>query len=802
MLFKILREYFRRITRNYKIYAVSILGMSVAIIASFHIYHFVYKELSVDKFHEKREDIYRVIKKPINSNFLVAESPFPLGPLLKETLPQVNNYARFLNDYDRIIKIGENTIKDEVSYIDPSFFELFNFSLKQGRLEEFEETPNGIIISQNAALSLFGKQDAIGKTLTLLKDYSSETKDVVVIGILNDIPETSTIKSNFLININSYKTNVTEEMKWVTVGAPVLFIHIPKVDDLNFISSKAGELTFVNMKKGFKIGLGEDMDKPYYQFELQPLNDVYMHSENVTRQKIKGDFQFLKIIVLVGLLMLFLAISNYIIMNLGLNMNRAEEFNMRRYLGISKAGVCIQLIMESLINTFICFALTFLTYPILGKFISYILGFNYHLSFTDDLIFIASYFLIIVFLGIAIGGLEFLFSYNSIFKSKANNHGSANSKKILIGFQLFIFIGLIICILFVRKQVDYIQERDLGFSVNNVVHISTRNDKELKPFLETKSYVKSTSYSQLLYTPSFGTAPLINTKTQQVTDVILHRGDQNFLKTNNVKLLYGKNLSNQASYNTSQINDEQNGSLTEVLVSETFVRKANLKEPIGQVFNLENYKFVIIGVVNDVQNIPLYYPIQPLVVMNIDYNGWYYGSLVVSYQDGYRKQLESDIRAFFTEKGIDSAFLDEVVFQYDLNDIYKKELQLKRLLEAFTVIVLFISLLGLVAISLFITESKTKEIGIRKVNGATINEIMLMLNKDFIKWVAIAFVIACPIAYYAMHKWLENFAYKTELSWWVFALAGLFTLLIALLTVSWQTYRAATSNPVESLRDE
>jgi putative ABC transport system permease protein len=174
----------------------------------------------------------------------------------------------------------------------------------------------------------------------------------------------------------------------------------------------------------------------------------------------------------------------------------------------------------------------------------------------------------------------------------------------------------------------------------------------------------------------------------------------------------------------------------------------------------------------------------------------------VNCETSAKSELMSDLKSLSLVQEIPEKYRDGLVTTYDYKDIYKKELQLKRLLEAFTFIVLFISILGMIAISLFIAESKTKEIGVRKVNGATIKEIMFMLNKDFIKWVLIAFVIACPIAYYAMSKWLENFAYKTSLSWWVFALAGAFTLIIALLTVSWQTYRAATRNPVESLRDE
>ena len=807
MIFKILKEYIRRITRNYKIYAISILGMSIAIIASFHIYHFVYKELSVDGFHTKKKEVYRVVQKSLHSNFPVADTPSPLGELLKEKFPEVENYTRITIRNEIIVKANYKTHKNDISYIDASFFELFNFSLKKGSVAQFKESTNGIIISEKAAKILFGEKDPIGEIITYSEDYKENEDEFEVIGILNKIPENSTIQGDYFINIENYQKAVSIDMKWLgTGGSTHLYLYVPKLQNTKLFSEKATKLMFSEVKiRANKMFVGRKIEEPYFELYLQRLDTIYFNSTDIVRQKYKGNLQFLRIILLVGLLTLFLATTNYIIMNLGLNMNRVKEFKIRRFLGVSKGGIYTQLVIESLLNTSICFVLTLITYPLIGEFISNIIGFNYQLSIASDGLLLVTYFGIILLLGLIIGSLEFVFSYKSIFieRPSTKKKNSWVSKKLMIGFQLFLFIGLIICILFVGKQVDYIQNKDLGYSPQNVVGLSTRNHKDLKGFLETKSYVKSTSYSQLLFSPTFGLNPLTNVESNKNVDVIFKKGDYNFLKVNSIELLYGKNFPEKLGSDKSNEIERENKGLSEILVNEEFVRKTNLKDPIGKVFKIENYKeFVIIGVINNVYCTPLYYPVQPLIICDKDYNRWYYGSLVVSYQDGYRQQLQKDVKDFFVKKGVEPMFLDEILVQHDLKYVYKKEIQLKRLLQAFTIIVLFITLLGMIAISLFITESKTKEIGIRKVNGATIKEIMFMLNIDFIKWVGIAFVIACPIAYYAMSKWLENFAYKTSLSWWVFALAGLFTLIIALLTVSWQSWRAATRNPVEALRDE
>jgi len=785
---------------------ISILGMSIAIIASFHIYHFVYKELSVDKFHTKRKDIYRLVNTRPNTNVRYISTPFPLGKLLKEKIPEVQDYARIRSVDDIKLIIDEHTFTTSISYINTNFFTLFDFILKEGSLQKFKDTPNGIIISEKIANTLFKGTNPIGNTIAFSEDYNASNVPLEIIGIVKNIPQTSTIRGDYFINIKTIEKKYVENDQWLVTTGNSLYIYIPNLTNYKKVEDFATKLLFDKMKTIYKNMFNKDIE-PVYSIKLQRLDTIYFNSKDILAQKHKGDIQFLKIVILVGLLALFLATSNYIIMNLGLNLNRAKEFMSKRYLGASKTIILSQFIIESLLNSLICFCVTLLTYPILGAFIGELIGLNYQLSFVNDLLLILSYLGIILSIGMVTGTLEFLLSYNTIFikRNASNSKNSWFSKKIMITFQLFLFLSLTICILSVTKQIDFIQNKDLGFDAENTANIPTRSHKELKGLLEAKSYIKATSYSNHLFTSTIQKSSITSASTNKEIEVLTLRGDYNFLKVYGIELLYGKNFPYYEITGKEKWSNrsDKNGTLTEVLVNEEFVRKSNIRNPIGQTFNTSGKdKYVIKGVFKNVYNTPLYYPLQPLVITNTNYNGWYYGGLSVSFTKGSKNRLQKDLIEYFSDKGADPLFLDDIIWNYDYKDIYKKELQLKRLLEAFTFIVLFISILGMIAISLFITESKTKEIGIRKVNGATIAEILLMLNKDFVKWIAIAFLAACPFAYYVMSKWLENFAYKTELSWWIFALAGIFTLIISLLTVSWQSFKAANRNPVEALRDE
>jgi putative ABC transport system permease protein len=779
--------------------------MSIAITAAFHMYFFAYKELSTDSFHSKKKEVYRVLRENNKTNLRSSANFLPLGALLKDKIPEVIEYSRIIPTKPHTVYNKVSQSIKELSFVDPSFFNLFDFKLVSGTYKEFKETPNGVLISEKTAKNLFKEnENPIGKIIEFSKYKDPNKWQLQITGVLKNIPETSTIQGNYFVNFSLHEKMLgkdKEKYKWNFLDTD-LYIHAPKGTNLELLTQK---MTSVLLNEVNSNREKYKLTKEYHQFDLQRLDTLYFTSSDIRDQKKKGSMQFVNIIILIAILTLFLATTNYIIMNLGLNLHRSKELRLRRTLGASKKTLFLQLSVESIINSLICFAITIVSYPLIGEFIAELISFNYQLTYLEDSVLLFYFLGIILLIGIIIGTMEYLLSYKFIFNNSkpVKTKRFFEPKRTIIVFQLLLFITLTSCILLIGKQVNYIQNKNLGFDPESVMSFvyMKNSSTALKNEIEKQSYVKAVTDGNTLFTEEIRLVDVLLTETKDTVPSMLIQGNADYLKVHNLELLYGKNLNPSKLPSLKNFWDMKrmsNKGIIEVLVNEEFVKRANLKNPIGTILD-SHADAVIVGVFKNVLNTPLYYPVQPIV---LGYDFSFKANLFqVSFEKAHKKELLTLVRKFYIDKGFEP-IIDMLVREKDYSDVYKKEFQLKKLLEAFTVIVLFISLLGMIAISLFITESKTKEIGIRKVNGATIKEIILMLNKDFLKWIGISFVIACPIAYYLMSLWLENFAYKTALSWWVFALAGIFTLLIALITVSWQTYKAATQNPVKSLRDE
>ncbi|GGG94093.1 ABC transporter permease [Polaribacter pacificus] len=805
-LFKIIKEYLRRIVRNYKIYAITILGMSIAIIASFHIYFFVAKEYSVDAFHEHKKDVYRVLSTGKYSNLRQKSNVMPFGQKIKEKIPGVKNYVRVLTDRFVLSQDGQKT-ETLFQMTDPAFFELFSFPLKQGNVLDFKNKPNGVVLSEKKANELFLNQNPIGKVLNISKENfrtkAIESWQLEVVGVLKDIPKTSTIQGDSFINI-AFFTQVYKddfEVGWNS-SFPELYLQVPDLQNKAAFETQISKLFLenYNLNNPVKFHQKEGDQK----FSIQRLDAIYFDSEDVDRQVLKGSRQFVNVLWLIGFLTLLLATTNYIIMNLGLNLNRAKEFQSRRYLGASKLNILGQLSLESIINVSLCFVIALLTYPLFSDSVASLLDFTYQLNYITDIGIVLSFFAILVCIAFMTGLLQYLILYSAIFAStkgaKKINFSISAIIKGLIGLQLFLFITIICCAIIVQKQNTFLQNKDLGFNPENIISIyPNRENEAIRDLLASKSYVASFSQGEELFRTEFRLDEYeVGTEKQKISATII-QGDGNYVKTHGIELVQGRNFQPFLTYKTLFDWDERKKmDIVEVIVNEEFVRKANLKNPIGTLISNRDYK--IVGVFKNTYNTPLYNPIQP-TILGFDFS-FSSNKYQIAYNPTFKKELLNDLYAFFEKFELSKAVYQNYIHEFDYKEVYKKEVQLKNLLQLFTGIVLVIAVLGLFAISLFITQNRTKEIGVRKINGATILEVLKMLNKTFVFWVAIAFVFAVPISYIIMQKWLQNFAFKTALSWWVFALSGLLVLLISLLAVSWQTYKAATQNPVKALRDD
>ena len=804
-LFKLIKEYIRRIVRNYKIYSITILGMSIAIIASFYICFYVVKEYSYNSSFKNNTQIYRVESKgSVNYPSKTFFTEYELATTLKEGLPEVKNSFRIIRSFFKFNKLSE-----EVKVVDSSFFSLLGIELVQGSLTEFGNNPNALIISETAAEKLFGKGvNPIDKII----ETESRNKPVKlqVVGVIKDISTFSTIQADYFIPTSYLEITSPRYYKdknWGNVNSET-YIEVPNLQNQVAFENKMTDFIFEKISTsssnpGYKKG-----DR---LFRITRLDKMYFDSADIDEQKIKGTKDFVLVLILVGFLCLFLAVTNYVIMNLGINLNRAGEFTTKRYLGASKKTIFLQLFIESFINISLCILLIIISHSYISGFMSSLLGFDYVFKLTEnyDILIVFAGFLFVVSLIIA--ALEYTITYKSIFL-KSSNKKTDKSKRVIIILQLTILLSILISSFIVQKQVNHIVLKDKGFNTEDVVSVmkSRLDEAELQEFIKGLSYVEAYSNGDNIFKIDEDLnnfkATVIETNTK-IDKISYITADEKYFEVYDVEIKEGKGLNPQLlpslELRKNKVKDrERHSKITffEVLVNEEFVKKAKLKTPIGTLIQCAFGKAKIVGVFKNIYRKSFYHPLQP-IIYGYDLRNSYPRFYQVKVGKENISRFKKDLKPLFLKYNL-GQFYDRFITTFDYEFIYKKEYQLKRLLQAFSIIVLLIALLGLIAISLFVTQNRIKEIGIRKINGATTVEILKMLNKSFVIWVAIAFVFAAPISYIVMEKWLQNFAFKTTLSWWVFALAGLLVLIIALLAVSWQTYKAATQNPVNSLRDD
>jgi putative ABC transport system permease protein len=782
-------------------FLINIFSFSIGIVAVLFITLFVVKEFNADRFHEKHKNIYRVLKTAVGAPIRYSFTEYPLARLLQNNHPEIQDYTRFSDFKGHQITINEKQFVDQkISYVDRSFFNIFDFKLKVGNLNSLFEQPNTIVIDQVTARLYFNSIDVLGKTL--ISDYpgEEEKKEYTIVGVLNNYPEESTLQPHLITNIKSIAEKYED---YYFVSSPQLFLYIPNCSDIQKLALNFSA-TF-NRKYNELTGRNEPVEENRYS--LQQLTNLYLHSSDVSDDLPKGDYILVWVLTGIGIVLLLVTFMNYLILNLGVSLKNQKQNQIRTILGSSSGWLKMKYASESVFYSLITFVVALFLLPIVHRFIANFSNYRYSIFSGSDpkIVFIFLLFLI------TIGALSGYLQYALLFQRKNRNIQLAGFKtrkpyfRYLIQFQLFIFIVIVSGVILINRQMNFIRNQDLGFDLQNTVTVNINDDFNRQLFMQECSNYPMVKNASLGHTLFKNTAYLNEVTIEINQDIVKAQciwGDNNYINTYNIKLLSGKNIDGaklppvDSAYSYPRDND-----VLDILVNEEFVKKSGLKDPLGTILSIHHNgtdKGRICGIIADVKNTPFYNSVTPLI---IGYGMCYMPSIVVSVNEGQMDEFNKMVDNFFIKIGKKS-YIGYSTFNFDFEIWYHKEQVLMRLLSLLSIIILVILLLGIYGTSLFLSESKTKEIGIRKVNGATISEVLLMLNHDFVKWVAIAFVIATPLAWFTMHKWLENFAYKTELSWWIFALSGLLALGIALLTVSWQSWRAATRNPVEALRYE
>jgi len=744
--------------------------------------------------------IYRVLTLSKHGNEIVksAGSYRALPSTLKSDYPQIE-YATFISyrSEDSPLQTGEESEKIEAreARVNNDFFSIFNgFVFTEGNLSDAVKTPKCIILSEKIAHKLFGKEPALGKTVIINK-YG---KEIYTVGGVLNIPEKSHIDFGYL------RPSFSEDQEdfandWVNSYWVRVYIKLKKdakIDDafLNKISNHISRYSTITDKLLF-----------------QPLTDIHLHSDYETSsyEPKTSNSKYVWIFSGLALLIILMATFNFSVLSVARASERSTEIGIKKANGAGKLSILKQFMGESIIQTIVAaivaIVLIYFTLPVFNQ----LTGKEIQLTWTFQLVF---NILLLSLLTGCIAGIYpslFISSFNpiDILRGGSPSVSRKGFIRFLVVIQFSIAIFFTIATFIFGKQLNYTSNKDLGLTKNDVVVIPTGlwyGNRDFKNALQKNPNIESVTASSNAPV-DVGWKSNITLEHEGIADsmeVERFFVDENFAKTYGLQITKGQFF--QMNYddfwremeemNKQKAEEKQYSFSFPVVINETAEKMLGFDNPIGERIGNE----LIVGVVKDFNFKTLYHPIGPLFLTNNPEN---ISTISVKINPNNRvetlKFIRDTYRKFRDQRGFSYQFFDDII-----DAKYQDETRLKNITLLFSILAITIAIMGILGMALFSIDRRTKEIGIRKVNGARISEVLVMLNRDFVKWIAIAFVIAAPIAWYAMHKWLENFAYKTSLSWWIFALAGLLALGIALLTVSFQSWKAATKNPVESLRYE
>lgn len=765
---------------------------------------YVYNELSYDRYNEKSDQIVRVVFRGIIGGGEMKEANVmaPVARTLKADFPEVLTATRIQTSSSSLISYGEKTFKEnELAFADSNFFQVFTLPLIKGDALTALKEPNTIVISQEIAKKYFGNQDPIGKVLNF-KSWKSSYK---VTGVYDEIPA----RSHFHFNmIASLVTNPDERNdSWMTSGY-FTYLVLPKGYDYKQLEAKlpgvVDKYAGPQLTKAFKMNLQEFRKKGNnIGLYLQPLTDIHLKSDLAGDISAHGDISYIYIFGSIAIFMLLIACINFMNLSTASASKRAKEVGIRKVLGSLKSELIRQFLVESILITFIALllalGLAYLVLPVFNK-----------LAQSDlSISLIASVWVVPALLTfvLIVGGLAgsypafFMSSFKpvSILKGTLNSRGGASVslRSGLVVFQFCISVVLIVGTLVVHRQLSFIQTKKLGYSKEQLMVIQdtwqlNQNTESYKNQLLQDPRVESISISSFMPAGNsnfnnFSVYP--EDKVDQYVKTPRHEIDYEYLKTMGIELSAGRNFSRDFGSDS-----------TAAIINETAARALGwADDAVGhKVTGLSNndgdkITYKIIGVVKDFHFRSLHETITPMIMV---LGGG--GNMIVKVKTTDISGLIATAKSKWTaEEPFAYSFMDE---RY--NNTYRAEQRVGSILNIFAGLTIFVACLGLFGLATFTAQQRIKEIGIRKVLGASVIGIMGMLSKDFIKLVTIAIILASPVAWYLMNQWLQDFAYRIELNWLMFVGAGAGAIVIALITVSFQAVRAAVMNPVRSLRSE
>lgn len=785
---------------------INTLGLSLGLTACILIFLYVQDELSYEHTFENHENIFRLVQDfPMGDHLSQSASvPFPTKPNMLEDFPAINKAALIfrLSSWGNSILIKheeDEFYEDDLIFIEPEFLDIYQFNfLDKDPTSTFNE-PFELILTETTAKKYFGDEKAVGKVLS-----TGGSSPLKIVGVIEDLPHNTHLKFSILCSFETYRkfSNPDQfENQWVWVAAWMYF----SVDDpveLKYIESQLPAFVARHYPKTLT-------DKGI-SLHIQKADRIHLYSDRELEFKANGNIQHVYIFSSISILILFIAIINFMNLATARSSKRGKEVGLRKTLGANRRMLVTQFVGEALITSLLALLIAlFVIYNILPWY-NDITGKDFNLQFFQNYWLIFGAIGLLAFVGFGGGIYPALvlssFRPSEVLKGKVINTGGSESlfRKILVVSQFVVSISLIICIGIVYKQLNYVHSLDLGFDKEQIL-LTDITGPQFQKFGSFKNSLENHADIGAVTLMS-GSIPgqdeLIEhafieagkeIETQQWFSVFFASYD--FEKVLNLEFLAGHSF--QIGNAIDSIGYIINESTARAMGWENHEVIGKTLDRINSTDALSLQKGEVIGLVKDYHYRALYDPIKPLVIGLNQFGN----KMVVKINGGNLKKTVAEIEVLWNEQ------FDGVPFRYsfldkDFDQLYAREDNLGKIVRYFSILAIFIACLGLLGLSSFSTETRKKEIGIRKVNGASTLELLLMLTKDFSKLVLIAFIVSIPVAWYFGNLWLNDFAYKTRIGFGVYLLGGFVALAIALLTVSYHTAKAALSNPVKSLRNE
>ncbi|CAL65689.1 ABC transporter permease [Christiangramia forsetii] len=803
MIKNYLKTGWRNILKDKGIFSINITGLAIGIASCLLIMLFVTDELSYDRFHEKAERIVRVVFKANVNGEEMKEAVVmaPVAQALKNDLPEVTKSTRLAKSHNNRIEYnGTYFGQSSLAYVDPNFFEIFSFPIIQGVKNRALDKPNTVVISKSFAENTFGNIDPIGKTLKV----TNRDENLTITGVIEDMPKNSHFHFDLLVSTLGYAQ--AKKTSWMESDF-FTYLVLQKDTRIETVEAKLPAISEKYMGPQIKDALG----MTYTEFTqdnkiglfLQPLTDIHLYSDfsDATILEQGGDIKYVYIFSAIAIFMLIIACINFMNLATASATKRAKEVGIRKVLGSNKKQLIYQFLAESFIATFLAAFLALLLVSLSLPFFNLLAGKELNFQYLLSPEIILAFFSLIFFIGFLAGGYPafYLSSFNPLNALKSKFSGSGKNSGLRSGLVIFQFVisaGLILSTLVVKEQMDFIQDKALGYEKDQLLvvrnsYLLGNNEDNYIDQVKNNPLVENLTHSAFVPAgESDNEVGGIFKNNEFQRRMSFYNIDENYIPTMGMELLEGRNFSKDFGAESDKVILNQKA--IEILGFD--------KDPIGNTFQRDTHDglktMTVIGVIKNFNFKSLHQEIEPLILKYNPYGGIIIRSKVAD-MSVLIENLNDNWNNYNVKEGFNYSILDDAY-----NHTYLKERKMGTILSLFALLTIIVACLGLFGLVTFTAEQRFKEIGIRKVLGSSATQIVTLLSKDFLKLVGLSFLIAFPLSYFLMNKWLQDFAYRTSIHWWLYLMAAVVTMGIAFLTIGIKSYKAASVNPIKSLKTE